>query len=94
MKKVSQNSQENTRSLRNFQEHLLYRTPLVDRFWLFSAILLKSGTANSVWKSSDEYSLSRNTKNRSGTSFLSRQRKLSVYCLLPEAANRVKVFCK
>ena len=30
-----------------------------------TAILLKWGTANSVWKTSDEYSLSRNTNLRS-----------------------------
>ena len=91
--KISKNSQENISGLRNFQEHLFYRTPLDDCFWLFSATLLKWGTANSVWKTSDEYSLSRNTN-------LSRQHKFSVYafiglhCLLPEAATRVEMFCK
>ena len=60
-----ENSQENTCGLRNFQEHLFYRTPLDDCFWLFPATLLKWGTANSVWKTSDEYSLSRNTNLRS-----------------------------
>ena len=63
--KILQNSQENTFGLRNFQKHLFYRTPLDDCFWLFRATLLKWGTANSVWKTSDEYSLSRNTKLRS-----------------------------
>ena len=62
--KISQSSQESTCDLRNFQEHLFYGTPLNDCFWLFPATLLKWGTANSVWKTSDEYSLSRNT-NRS-----------------------------
>ena len=53
---------------------------------------------NSVWKTSDEYSLSRNTNLRS--TVLSRQYKLSVYVfiglhsLLPEAATRVEMFCK
>ena len=63
--KISQNSQENTFGLRNFQKHLFYRTPLDDCFWLFRATLLKWGTANNVWKDSDEYSLLRNTKLRS-----------------------------
>ena len=63
--KISQNSQENTFGLRNFQKHLFYRTPLDDCFWLFRATLLKWGTANNVWKTSYEYSLSRNTNLRS-----------------------------
>ena len=54
--KISQNSQENTFGLRNFQKHLFYRTPLDDCFW---------DTANNVWKNSDEYSLPRNTNLRS-----------------------------
>ena len=62
---ISENPQENTFDLRNFQKHLFYRTPLDDCFWLFRATLLKWGTANSVWKTSDEYSLSRNTNLRS-----------------------------
>ena len=33
-----------------FQKHLFYRPPLDERFRLFYATLLKSGTANSVWK--------------------------------------------
>ena len=101
--KISQNSQENTFGLRNFQKHLFYRTPLDDCFWLFRATLLKWDTANSVWKTSDEYSLSRNTNLRSTVQvyhFFFQQDKLSVYvfiglhCLLPEAAIRVEVFCK
>ena len=63
--KISQNSQENTCGLRNFQEHLFYRTPLDDCFWFFPITLLKWGTANSVGKTSDEYSLSINTNLRS-----------------------------
>ena len=63
--KISQNSQENTFGLRNFQKHLFYRIPLDDCFWLFRATFLKWGTANSVWKTLDEYSLSRNTNLRS-----------------------------
>ena len=100
--KISQNSQENTFGLRNFQKHLFYRTPLDDCFWLFRAALLRWGTANNVWKTTDEYS-SRNT-NLSSTvqvhHFFFRQNKFSVYafiglhCLLPEAAIRVEVFCK
>ena len=60
--KISQNSQENTRGFRNFQEH---RTSLDDYFWLFSTTLLTWGTANSVWKTSYKYTLSRNTNLRS-----------------------------
>ena len=51
--------------LRNFQGHLFYRTPLDDCFLLFPATSLKWGIASSVWKISDEYSLSRNTNLRS-----------------------------
>ena len=96
-------SQENTFGLRNFQKHLFYRTPLDDCFWLFRATLLKWDTANSVWKTSDEYSLFRNTNLRSTVQlyhFFFQQDKLSVYvfiglhCLLSEAAIRVEVFCK
>ena len=47
------------------QENIFYRTPLDNCFWLFRATLLKWGTANNVWKTSDEYSLSRNTNLRS-----------------------------
>ena len=81
-----------------FQEHLFYRRLLDDCFWLFRATLLKWGTANSVWKTSDEYSLSRNTNLGSTVqvyNFFFRQDKLSVYvliglhCLLREAAIRV-----
>ena len=57
------NSQENTSGLRNFQKHLFYRTLLDDCFWLFRATLLKWDTANSVWKTSVVYSLSRNRIN-------------------------------
>ena len=101
--KISQNSQENTFGLRNFQKHLFYRTPLDDCFWLFRATLLKWGTANSVWKTSDEYSLSRNTNLRSTVHvyhLFFQQDKRSVYvfiglhCLLPETAIKVEVFYK
>ena len=101
--KISQNSQENNFGLRNFQKHLFYRTPLDDCFQLFRATLLKWDTANSVWKTSDEYSLSRNTNLRSTVQvyyLFFQQDKLSVYvfiglhCFLPEAAIRVEVFCK
>ena len=101
--KISQNSQENTFGLRNFQKHLFSRTPLEDCFWLFRATLRKWGTANNVWKTSDKYSLSRNTNLRSNVQvfhFFFRQDKLSVYvftglhCLLLEVAMRVEVFCK
>ena len=86
-----------------FQKHLFYRTPLDDCFWFFRATLLKLGTANSVWKNSNENSLSRKTNLRSTVQvyyFFFRQDKLSVYvviglhCLLREAATRVEVFCK
>ena len=63
--KISQNLQENTFGLRNFQKHLFYRTHLDDCFWLFRATLLKWGTANNIWKNSDEYSLPRKTNLRS-----------------------------
>ena len=63
--KISQNSQENTFGLRNFQKHLFYRIPLDDCFWLFRETLRKSGNANNVWKNPDEYSLPRNTNLRS-----------------------------
>ena len=63
--KISQNSHENTFSLRNFRKHLFYKTPLDDCIWLFHATLIKWGTANNVWKNSDEYSLPRNTNLRS-----------------------------
>ena len=112
--KILQNSQENTFDLQNFQKRLFYRTPLDDCFWLFRATLLKSwtynsmlkwDTANSVWKTSYECSLSRNTNLRSTIQvsrffFFCWQDKLSVYvligwhCLLPEAAITVEVFCK
>ena len=101
--KISENSQENTFGLRNFRKHLFYRIPLNECFWLFRATLLKWSTANSVCKTSDEYSLSRNTNLWSTVQvyhFFFRQDKLSVYvfiglhCLLREAAIRVDVFCK
>ena len=51
--------------LRNFQRQLFYITPLDECLWLFPATLLIWGTPNSVWKTSDEYALSRNTNFRS-----------------------------
>ena len=69
----------------------------------FRATLLKWVTANNIWKTSDEYSLSRNTNLRSTIQvyhLFFQQVKFSVYvfiglhCLLPEAAIRVDVFCK
>ena len=101
--KISQNSQENTLGLRNFQKRLFNRTPLDDCFWIFRTTVLKWGTANNVCKTSDEYSLSRNTNLRSTVQvyhFFFRQDKRSVYVfidfpyLLPEAPIRVEVFCK
>ena len=53
-----------------------------DCFWLFRATLLNWGTDNIVWKTSDEYSLSKNTNLRSSiqvSHFFFRQDKLSVY---------------
>ena len=61
---IVQNLQENAFGLWNFQKHLFYRTPLDDCFWLFHETLLEWGTASNVWKSSDEYSLPRNTNLR------------------------------
>ena len=101
--KISKNSQENTFDLGIFQKHLFYRTPLDDYFWLFRPTLLKWSTANSVWETLDEYSLSRNTNLGSTVQvyhFFFWQGKPSVYvfiglhCLLQEAAIRVEVFCK
>ena len=101
--KISEKSLKNTFGLRNFQIHFFYRTPLDDCFWLFRATLIKWNTANSVWKTSDKYSLSRNTYLRSTVQvyhFFFKQDKLSVYfficlhCLLPEVTIRVEVFCK
>ena len=40
-------------------------TFFTEHLWLFPITLLKWGTANSVWKTSDEYSLSKNTNLRS-----------------------------
>ena len=101
--KILQKSQENAFGLRNFQKHLFNRTPLDDCFWLFRATLLKWGTANNVRKTSDEYSLSRNTNLRSKVQvchFFFRQDKLSInvfnglHCLLPEVAIIVELFRK
>ena len=50
---------------RNFQENLFYRPLLDDCFWVFPATLLKRGTADSVWKTSEEYSLSINISLKS-----------------------------
>ena len=41
-----------------------YRAVLDDCFWLFHATFPKWGTANSVWTTLDEYSVSRNTDLR------------------------------
>ena len=102
--KISQNSKENTFALQIFKTPFLQNTSgRLFLFWLFCATLLKWDTANSVWKTSDEYLLSRNTNLRSTVQvyhFFFQQDKLSVYvfiglhCLLPEAAIRVEVFCK
>ena len=85
-----------------------WKTPLICKtsgrlFLAFSCNVIKWDTANSVWKTSDEYSLSRNTNLRSTVQlypFFFQQNKLSVYVfiglhsLLPEDAIRVEVFCK
>ena len=74
-----------------------------DCFRLFLAMLLKWDTASSVWKTPDEYSLSRKTNLRSSAqlyNFFLEQDKLSVHvfiglhCLLPKAAIRVDLFSK
>ena len=84
-----------------FKNIFFNRTPLDDCFWLFRAMLLKWGTDNNVWKTSDEYSLPRNTWSTVQIyHFFFQQDKLSVYvfiglhCLLPEVAIRVEVFCE
>ena len=68
-----------------------------------TATLLKWGTANSVWKTLDEYSLSRNTNLKITVQvyhFFLGSINFVVYvfiglhCLLPEAATRVEMFCK
>ena len=101
--KISQNSQKTPLVCEIFKNTFFCRTPLEDCFWLFRRMLLKWDTASSVWKTSDEYSLSRNTNLRSTIQvyhFFFQQDKLSVYVfvglqfLLPEAAIRVEVFCK
>ena len=102
--KISENLQENTFGLLNFQNHLFYRTPLDDCFWLFRATLLRWDTASSVWKTSDEYSLYKTLEVLLRYIIYQQevyqQDKLSVYvfiglhCLLSEAAIRVEVFCK
>ena len=64
--KISQNLQENTLGLWNFQKKKTFlQNTSGYYFWLFRAMLLKWVTANSVWKNSDEYSLHRNTSLRS-----------------------------
>ena len=69
----------------------------------FSCNITKMGYCQQCWKTSDEYSLSRNTNLRSTVQvyhFFFQQDKLSVcvfiglHCLLPEAVIRVEVFCK
>ena len=40
-----------------FSRTLFYRIPLDDCFWLFPETFLRCATANSVWKTSEEYSL-------------------------------------
>ena len=68
-----------------------------------TATLRKWGTANSVWKTSDEYSLYLETlilEVPFRCIILSQQHKLSVcvfigsHSLMPEAATRLEVFCK
>ena len=68
-----------------------------------TASLLKLGIANSVWKTLDEYSLSRNTNLKITVQvyhFFLGSINFVVYvfiglhCLLPEAATRVEMFCK
>ena len=80
-----------------FPKTSFYGTPLDYCFLLFHATLLIWGTPNIVWKTSDEYSLSRNINLRSTVHvyhFFFWQDKLSVYvfiglhCLLTEAAIR------
>ena len=100
--KILQNSQENTYVTKFSKITFLHNTS-GQLLWLFRATLLKWGTANNVWKTSDEYSLSRNTNLRITVQvyhFFFRQDKLSVHvfiglrCLLPEATIKVEVFCK
>ena len=86
----SQNSRGNTIGLQNFRKHLFYRTPLEDCFCFFCAMLLKWGTANNVWKNSDEYSLPKNTNLRRTNVQVyhfcldSRNFSFGLHCLLPE----------
>ena len=63
--KILQNSQENTFGLWNFSKTHFLQDTQDDCFWLFCATLLKWGTANKVWKNSDEYLLPRNSNFRS-----------------------------
>ena len=62
--KISENLQENIFGLRNFQKHIFYRTTPDDCSWLFRTTLLKWNTVSSAWKTSDEYSLSRDDNLR------------------------------
>ena len=62
-----------------FKNTFFYGTPLDDCFWLFRATLLKWGTGNSVWKTSDEYSLSSTIQV---SHFFFQQDKLSVYVFI------------
>ena len=65
-----------------------------------TATLLKLGTGNSVRKTLDEYSLSKNFNLKSTVEVYHRQHKPLMYifvglgCLLPEAATRGEMFCK
>ena len=47
-----------------FSKTPFLQNTLDDCFWLFRATLLKWGTANNVWKNSNEHSLPRNTNLR------------------------------
>ena len=99
--KILQNSQEN--SFAKFSKALFLQNISGRLLLAFPCNFIKWGTANNVWKISDEDSLSRNTNLRSTVQvhhFFFRRDKLSVYvfiglhCLLPETAIRVETFCK
>ena len=85
------------------EKHLRFakfsRTPFLQNTYT-TATLLKLGTGNSVRKTLDEYSLSKNFNLKSTVEVYHRQHKPLMYifvglgCLLPEAATRGEMFCK
>ena len=61
--KISQNSQESTCGLQNFQEHLFHRTPPHDGLWLFPAVFGKPQMNTLYLTILIKYSLNANLKS-------------------------------